>query len=1256
MSNKVIDIYNSLNLVSDYNRNGFGTQDKITIDSSGFMTIWNTTPSTSPNTGALVLNSGGLSINCGINAVSSTQGGALTVAGGIGVAGDLYVGGTIYYSNAAQASSEFAYLTLTATDGAVSFTSGALLTYGGIVIQSEINATSITSGGGLLIAGGAAVGQDFYVGGTIYPTNISTASLTSFNSSLTNATISNAFITTSTVSNLVVNKLNATVSTVGSIYTTGGNVGINNTAPSYSLDINGAFRATGTSGTLNAIATNTLTDVLQIQNTNASGASSIRFVNNTGTGYLYTGFGNVNSTTFQNTAYTQTASGVAYKIVAGNQTSNPVIFNAMDNSVSITTTTPSNDTSSGSLKLSGGLAVQGNLNVGGQLNINSPFTVNVNSTQTSSNSTTGALKLIGGLSINLTNTANANASSYTAGGSITVSGGIAIAQDTYIGGILDVQSGSNNMNPIKLQSLQISSNYNNGAATVIQSGNASRTAVSFTPIQFAGWNDQSNPKMTINTNTIDLINNLNAINNANTLGNLYTTGGNVGINTTSPSANLDVISTSNSFGNVFLGQSLQNRKLVLYSLATNNHQYQGLGSNTSVLRYQTEQITSDHVFYSAVSSTSSNELFRIKGTGNVNMNGTMNSTTISTGSLFVTNDLVSNSSINSLNVSGVTAANINFTGNLYQNGSLYIASQWSGTTGNTLYYGSSGNVFVGIGTTNPSYTLDVNGNVRISSSQDAINSTVGSLVMMGGFSVASTTDASSFTQGGSLTVAGGASIAKTLCVGNYLNMGGASSFFGGSFTAGNNVTTPSNVTGLLFPTATIRSFTTNIAVSIALTSGTNLYAQYTIDGLQTASGWYIDDSFIGDNTGISFSINSTTGQLLYTTSNQTNWLSTTLRFYGTMISITGNYLPGVLSSTGNFNVSGILSVYSTTDSTNTSVGALQVTGGAGITKSVTVGGNLILNNVSYIFSGVSTLNNGTTVNGTTGISFPSSGYRSFSMLVDVSVTATSSLYSQYTVEGIQRASGWSIYTTTLGDTIDITFSINNSGQILYSSSTTYAGWVSTNLNYQVTALAISNGNSPVTLPTSGNQIITGNLAITSTANASATSTGALAVSGGMSCVSDLIVGGNIYGNSPTTIIQETQNNGVNANIYSSGSFVNRTLNTIVLDTIGVTLNSNQFTLPAGRFLILANCPAYGCNGSKAVLYNVTNASNLILGTSTFAGTSQTYSIISGAFTISVASTFAIQQYFSASTSSMGGIAVSAGVTEVYTQINIVRVL
>lgn len=89
--------------------------------------------------------------------------------------------------------------------------------------------------------------------------------------------------------------------------------------------------------------------------------------------------------------------------------------------------------------------------------------------------------------------------------------------------------------------------------------------------------------------------------------------GNIGIGITSPNAPLQ-------FGN-----TLQNRKMVLYELNNNNHQFSGLGIEEIGLRYQVKSTSDNHIFYAAASESSSNELMRIKGNGNVAIAGIIES-------------------------------------------------------------------------------------------------------------------------------------------------------------------------------------------------------------------------------------------------------------------------------------------------------------------------------------------------------------------------------------------------------------------------------------------------------------------------------------------------------------------------------------------------------------------------------------------------------------------------------------------------------
>lgn len=81
--------------------------------------------------------------------------------------------------------------------------------------------------------------------------------------------------------------------------------------------------------------------------------------------------------------------------------------------------------------------------------------------------------------------------------------------------------------------------------------------------------------------------------------------GNVGVGTTTPHAPLQFSNT------------VAPRKLVLAEAANNDHQFSGFGTAADALRYQTSSITTDHAFYAAASATTSNELLRIEGGGNV---------------------------------------------------------------------------------------------------------------------------------------------------------------------------------------------------------------------------------------------------------------------------------------------------------------------------------------------------------------------------------------------------------------------------------------------------------------------------------------------------------------------------------------------------------------------------------------------------------------------------------------------------------------
>jgi len=87
--------------------------------------------------------------------------------------------------------------------------------------------------------------------------------------------------------------------------------------------------------------------------------------------------------------------------------------------------------------------------------------------------------------------------------------------------------------------------------------------------------------------------------------------GKVGIGNNNPHAPLQF---ANGFGN---------RKIVMGEDGNNDHQFYGLGNNNLNLRYQVSQTGADHVFYAGTSATTSNELARIKGNGDMTISGSI---------------------------------------------------------------------------------------------------------------------------------------------------------------------------------------------------------------------------------------------------------------------------------------------------------------------------------------------------------------------------------------------------------------------------------------------------------------------------------------------------------------------------------------------------------------------------------------------------------------------------------------------------------
>ncbi len=127
------------------------------------------------------------------------------------------------------------------------------------------------------------------------------------------------------------------------------------------------------------------------------------------------------------------------------------------------------------------------------------------------------------------------------------------------------------------------------------------------------------------------------------------------------------------------------------------------------------------------------------------------------------------------------------------------------------------------------------------------------------------------------------------------------------------------------------------------------------------------------------------------------------------------------------------------------------------------------------------------------------------------------------------------------------------------------------------------------------------------------------------------------------IIEDVKANDTFGGAASAG-YNTRTLNTETYDPNGlVTLSSNQFTLAAGTYEIVARAPAIQVDSHRIDLYNVTDASYDIIGAAEFAPNAATTDALltyagGGVITIASSKTFEIRHYCqtaNASTSAFG---------------------
>ncbi len=141
-------------------------------------------------------------------------------------------------------------------------------------------------------------------------------------------------------------------------------------------------------------------------------------------------------------------------------------------------------------------------------------------------------------------------------------------------------------------------------------------------------------------------------------------------------------------------------------------------------------------------------------------------------------------------------------------------------------------------------------------------------------------------------------------------------------------------------------------------------------------------------------------------------------------------------------------------------------------------------------------------------------------------------------------------------------------------------------------------------------------------------------------------------------VKDVKASGVSAGGCTAGGWITRDLNTLSGDTASVSIAGNQITLQAGSYMIDAKVPGYLINQHQAKLFNVSAASDAIIGSAsrshpTYGGVSN--SIIMGQVVVAGPTIFQIEHRCSFTKADYGfGLASGFG-SEVYTQVKITKI-
>ena len=142
------------------------------------------------------------------------------------------------------------------------------------------------------------------------------------------------------------------------------------------------------------------------------------------------------------------------------------------------------------------------------------------------------------------------------------------------------------------------------------------------------------------------------------------------------------------------------------------------------------------------------------------------------------------------------------------------------------------------------------------------------------------------------------------------------------------------------------------------------------------------------------------------------------------------------------------------------------------------------------------------------------------------------------------------------------------------------------------------------------------------------------------------------------IFNETQASATAGGTSVATTYTKRTLNTTVINNIGATLTTSVIALVAGTYRVFAMSPFFNPTAVSIRLRNTTDSTTTIAGVNAYAGAAAgCYAQLDGTFTITGTKNFEVQYFCNngVATNGLGVNLSSAGVSEIYTQITIVKV-